>query len=84
MVGNTLSSKATRLGYISYNLDDKMVKLTNYNTTLAPRNFIGGHTGSEKIGEKVAKGKFGDGLQSACVVFTSRNLAINIHTASPG
>ena len=44
------SSSLKKIGCISW--DGQKLKLTNYFTVLAPRNFTGGHSGSEKRSEE--------------------------------
>lgn len=70
------------LGSLSFR--NKVLRLTNYKTLLAPVCFIGGYSGEEKTADeqnrKLAKGKFGDGLKSGCAVLVAKGVGLKINT----
>ncbi|CAD7924081.1 unnamed protein product [Amoebophrya sp. A120] len=74
-----------KLSLLDFDPQEKELTLINYSSVLPPRAFAAGHTGNEKLGQhqKRAKGKFGDGLQSACSVFARKGKHIRIDSA-PG
>eukprot|EP00392_Amoebophrya_sp_AT5.2_P013330 g13448.t1 len=76
-----------KLSLIDFDPAKRELKLINYSSVLPPRAFAAGHTGNEKLGDenaKKAKGKFGDGLQSACSVFARMHGGPHSHNYGGG